>query len=466
MNIAPAEEMIDPDETVRDNRPWIEMLRLAEVGTAKELETFVSQLSTSDQALALSRLDEGETERVLEALRPDDAAELIGHLSEMQAAQAISTLEADIAAAIVHELPSDEQADVLGDLDEAHAEAILDSLPDDEAAAVRELAAYDDNVAGGLMVSELLRFTDQMTVAEVIERLSKQQDDYDETDIRYGYVCDDADRLVGVLPMSNLLFVKRSSTVGDAMIREPLSIVDNMPLRDLVEFFDSHNFLGVPVVDSSGALKGVVHREAVEYAASRATESDYLKSQGIVGGEELRTMPLWLRARRRLSWLSINVLLNIGAASVIALFQDTLQSVIALAVFLPIISDMSGCSGNQAVAVSMRELSLGLVRPTEMLLVWIKEVYVGLINGAVLGLLVAIAAILFDGNPYLGFVVGIALFVNTIIAVSIGGTVPLLVKRLGFDPAVASGPLLTTVTDMCGFFLVLGLATLMLARLV
>ena len=158
-------------------------------------------------------------------------------------------------------------------------------------------------------------------------------------------------------------------------------------------------------------------------------------------------------------------MLNIGAASVIALFQDTLQSVIALAVFLPIISDMSGCSGNQAVAVSMRELALGVVRPNEMLRVWFKEISVGLINGSVLGLLVGIVALIFDGNPYLGLVIGLALFANTLIAVSIGGTVPLLLKRLGVDPAVASGPLLTTITDMCGFFLVLGTATVMLDKL-
>jgi magnesium transporter len=114
----------------------------------------------------------------------------------------------------------------------------------------------------------------------------------------------------------------------------------------------------------------------------------------------------------------------------------------------------------------MRELSLGLVRPTEMLRVWLKEVSVGLVNGAALGFLVAIVAVIWDGNGYLGLVVGVALFINTLIAVSIGGTVPLLLKRLGFDPAVASGPLLTTVTDMCGFFLVLGLATAMLERLI
>jgi magnesium transporter len=238
-----------------------------------------------------------------------------------------------------------------------------------------------------------------------------------------------------------------------------------MPLADLVEVFDSHHFLGIPVTDDTGRLQGIIHRKAVEYARSRQSENDYLKSQGIVGGEELRTMPLGSRAKRRLSWLSINIVLNIVAASVIAFFQDTLSAVIALAIFLPIISDMSGCSGNQAVAVSMRELSLGLVRPTEILRVLWKEVTVGLVNGAALGFLVAVVATLWDGNPVLGLVVGLALFINTVIAVSIGGTVPLVLRRFGFDPAVASGPLLTTVTDMCGFLLVLGLATLCLPYL-
>ena len=187
-----------------------------------------------------------------------------------------------------------------------------------------------------------------------------------------------------------------------------------------------------------------------------------MKTQGIVGGDELRSQPTWLRARRRLSWLSVNIGLNIAAASVIALYEDTLTAVIALAVFLPIVSDMSGCSGNQAVAVSMRELSLGLVRPAEVLRVWWQEVKVGLLNGVVLGVLLGIAAYLWKGTPLLGLVVGLALAINTLVAVSIGGTVPLILKRLGADPAVASGPVLTTLTDMCGFFLVLSLATAML----
>jgi magnesium transporter len=163
-------------------------------------------------------------------------------------------------------------------------------------------------------------------------------------------------------------------------------------------------------------------------------------------------MPVLLRSRRRLSWLSVNILLNIVAASVIAFHQDTLSSVIALAVFLPIISDMSGCSGNQAVAVSMRELSLGIVRASEVMRVWMQEIAVGMINGLVLGMLIGFAAWLWKGSVYLAFVVGGALAINTVVAVSLGGTIPLLLKRFGVDPALASGPFLQRLQIWWAFF--------------
>ncbi|MEO1530068.1 MAG: magnesium transporter, partial [Planctomycetota bacterium] len=418
----------------------------------------------SDRALALGHLEPEEALAVFELLPSTLGADLISHLSEAQAAQLIGWLHPSAAADVIHELPSDEQADVLGDLNASQAEAILDVLPDSEASAVRELAAYPDDVAGGLMIREFLSYSDRLSVAEVIEQLSRDHDRHDSIEIRYGYVCDDVGRLVGVLRMQRLLFARRGAPISEVMVSDPISVSDRADLGELSELFDRHPFLAVPVLDSRGRVLGVIEREAVNRQSTRSAESDYLKSQGIVGGEELRTMPLWLRARRRLGWLSVNIVLNVGAASVVAMYQETLEAVIALAVFLPIISDMSGCSGNQAVAVSMRELSLGLIRPNEVLRVWWQEVSVGLINGSVLAILVAVVATVFKGNAYLGLVVGAALFVNTIVAVSIGGTIPLLLKRFGVDPAVASGPLLTTVTDMCGFFLVLGLASAMLAQ--
>ena len=235
-------------------------------------------------------------------------------------------------------------------------------------------------------------------------------------------------------------------------------------MNELRDVFDKHSFFGVPVTDGYGRLLGVVRRAAVDEALADRNADDYRKAQGIVR-EELRTMPILVRSRRRLAWLTVNIGLNVVAASVIAFYQDVLAQVIALAVFLPIISDMSGCSGNQAVAVSMRELSLGLVRPTELFRVWWKEISVGMLNGVALGLLLAAVVWVWKGNPWLGFVVGAAMALNTIIAVSIGGTLPLLMRRLKMDPALASGPILTTITDMCGFFLVLSLAAALISRL-
>ena len=453
------------DGQLRQQQPWRRLEELADAGDSVALEAYLDSLSTSDQALAMDRLDEAHHAAVLNTLGADEAADLLRHLSEAQTADIIEGLAPADAAAIVHAMASDEQADLLGDLQQGQVDAILAQLPAEEAAACRELTAYDDDVAGGMMAREVLRFPATATVADVVETLQENAEEFRDYDVQYAYLTGQAGELVGVLPMRNLLFAKRKQPVCDIMIPDPLSVPATTPLEELVDFFDSHHFLGVPVVDDQHRLLGVVHRGSVDYESVRAAEQDYLRSQGIIE-EELRSMPVWLRAKRRLSWLSINIILNIGAAVVIATFQDTLAQVIALAVFLPIISDMSGCSGNQAVAVSMRELSLGLVRPSEWLRVWWAEVRVGLINGAVLGLLVGAVAWLWDGHPMLGAVVGVALLVNTIVAVSIGGMVPLLLRKLGFDPAVGSGPLLTTVTDMCGFFCVLGMATVVLDHLV
>jgi magnesium transporter len=265
--------------------------------------------------------------------------------------------------------------------------------------------------------------------------------------------------------MQDLLLAKPETLLSEIVIQDVLHVDHHASFEELSNLFHSYELLGLPVTDKNRVLVGVVLRKDILEAETERMAQEHLESQGIVGGDELRSMPVLFRAKRRLSWLSVNILLNIVAASVIAYHQDVLSSVIALAVFLPIISDMSGCSGNQAVAVSMRELSLGVVNPIEVMRVWWQEVSVGLINGLVLGFLIGAAAWLWKANVYLGLVVGGALFINTVIAVSIGGTVPLILKRMNVDPALASGPILTTITDMVGFFLSLTFAALYLEEL-
>jgi magnesium transporter len=315
------------------------------------------------------------------------------------------------------------------------------------------------------MVTELLRFPAEASVSEVLDDLRAGAEEYGDYDVQYAYVVDGSDKLAGVLRMRDLLFAGHRQRVSEVMIARPSAVAVGATLSELREFFEEHGFVGAPVVDIEGRLLGVVRRFAVQEALAKQVNSLYRRLSGIVGGDELRSMPLPQRALRRLSWLSANIVLNLLAASVIAVHQDTLQAAIVLAVFLPMISDMSGCSGNQAVAVSLRELTLGVVRPSELMRVLQKELGVGVINGIVLGALLGMCAGVWKSNLWLGLVVGGALALNTVVAVVLGGLIPLVLRRLRFDPALASGPLLTTVTDMCGFFLVLTLAQQVLERL-
>jgi magnesium transporter len=450
----------------QDNQQsWEELSKLVETPDGEEIATFLDALPAGETARALSRLSEEDQSHILTTLSPEVAADVVEQISEVQAVGLIEQLEPEAAAAIIHELPSDEQADLLSDLATEDAEAILATMESDQAAAIRTLSQYASDVAGGLMGTEFLAYPHSATVAEVIDDLRDQADAYRDYDVQYAYVCDQANRLVGVLRLRDLLLAYGQEVLDEVMIAEPLTVSDTATLDDLRDMFASHHFLGVPVVDADGVLLGVVRRAAVDTALAVRSDNAYRQTQGIVGGDELRTMPLWRRSRRRLAWLSVNIVLNVIAASVIMWYQDTLAAVIALAVFLPIISDMSGCSGNQAVAVSIRELALGLVSPKEMRRVWLKEVSLGMLNGLVLGMLIAMVAWLWQGNPFLGLVVGAAMALNTLVAVSIGGTVPLLLRRFNLDPALASGPILTTITDMCGFFLILSFATILLSRL-
>lgn len=446
-------------------REHSETLReLAAARDAAGLEAYVEILSPGDAARAMSRLSAEQRDEVLTTLSPHDAADLLENLPDAQAADLLEHLPASRAAAIVDQMRSSEQVDLLDEVRPEQAEAILARMRPEEAADVRRLRQYPPDSAGGLMITEYLAFAEDTRVGAVIDELGRRRELAD-IDVQYLYVVDARGRLVGVLRLRDLLFSPRDWPIARIMIRRPLSVGVAADLDALREFFEQHAFIGAPVVDPQGRLVGVVHREAVEQALAERADADSLKRQGIASGEELRTMPVVERARRRLGWLSVNVILNVIAASVITLFQDTLSAVIALAVFLPIISDMSGCSGNQAVAVSLRELSLGLIQPRDLWRVVWHEVRVGLLNGLALGLLIALVAWLWKGNPWLGFVVGTALAINTVVAVLIGGTIPLLLRAVRKDPAVASGPILTTITDMCGFFLVLGLASLMLPYL-
>jgi magnesium transporter len=445
--------------------PWEMLSELIAAGNSVELIKFIDTLSPPETARTISRLTEEEQLRLFSLLSPEDAADVIEDIPETQAADLVEDMPSEQAAAIMGELTSDHLVDMLGEMDEDATQAILAKMDREDAEEARMFLEYAPDCAGGLMISEFLAYKLDNTIQDVLDDLQANRSEYVDYHVQYFYVVDRQDKLAGVLRMHDLLFPDRQTRLSQVMLSSPLSVSHKASLKTLQDFFEEHHLFGVPVVDDGRRLVGVVLPSAIEEAVNKRKTKTFLRLSGIIGGEEFRTMPLLSRSGRRLSWLTMNIVLNIIAASVIALYQDTLAAAITLAVFLPMVSDMSGCSGNQAVAVSMRELSLGLVRPGELIWVLLKEARVGIINGLVLGLLLGGVAFLWKSNPWLGFVVGGALAANTLVSVLLGGVLPLVLKRLKLDPALVSSPLLTTVTDMCGFFFVLSFAAAVMPKL-
>ncbi len=451
--------------TSSEQKPWDRLLDLIASHHPAAILEFLDSLSAQETALVLSRLSEDERTSLLTLLSPTEAADLIEDISDEQAALIFSELPPESAGKIIDELPSEQIVDVLGEMDSEDAEEILQTMEPGPAEIARHSLSYPKNTAGNLMIQEYLAYPESMRIGEVNQDLQDKRDHYRAYHIHYIYVVDDTEKLVGVMRIHDLLFSSSNSLLRDLMIPRPYRLAGGADLDEVSDYFNEHSLLALPVVGDDDRLLGIVLPMAVEEAKSKRSVKQFLWLSGIIGGEEFRSMPLYTRSGRRLSWLSLNIVLNIIAASVIALYQDTLAAAIALAVFLPMVSDMSGCSGNQAVAVSLRELSLGLLRPGEILRVAMKESLLGIINGIMLGILLGGVAYLWKGNIFLSLVVGGALAGNTVIAVTFGGILPLVLKKLKIDPALVSSPLLTTVTDMCGFFLVLSLATAVLGRI-
>ncbi|MCF7674703.1 MAG: magnesium transporter [Akkermansiaceae bacterium] len=448
------DEALDHLENAIENRNTSEALNA--------LET----LDWEDQRWAISHLSMRRLKLLTLILGTADAAKLISHLAEAQAIEILEELPRPEAASILDSLPRTLAADLLRELHDEDAQEILAGITDEVVRGELERRmAYSEGCAGSLMLGGAVTFPVAASVGEVLADLGEHAEDYADRNVQYLYVVDEAGKLVGVLRLRDLVLSLRSKPVRELMLRDPLTVPDSMELEDLADLFEQNKFYGLPVVDADGRLLGVVPRDAVARETADEQADMFLQASGIVNGEEIRSMPLGERCVKRLAWLGPNTGLNLVAASVIAANEATLREVIALAVFLPIVSDMSGCSGNQAVAVSIRELTLGILRPGDYWRVVLKEGAVGMINGFVLGCVLGSIAALWKGNIALGLVVAAALMLNTILSVLLGGLVPLLLKRLKVDPALASGPILTTCTDMCGFFLVLSFAAATLGHL-
>lgn len=456
-----------------------ELEALIAAGDGQAIATFLRLLPPEDTVYTVSHLSEDTRTSMFKQLAsaaPELGADLLEHFVDEYAASVIEQLDPEHAAALVDEMDSDEQADVLAELDAEDAEAILKAMDPEEAEDARERMTFDEDVAGGLMITEYLVYHEDQTIAEVTADLHENAEEYGEYEVRYVYVVDQHDRLTGVVPMRSLVLVPATRRLATQQVRKPVTVDIDASLDDLHDLFDRVDFSAVPVIEHDGTLVGVVQRAAVQEAIGERETDQFLKFGGIIGGEELRSMPIISRAARRLAFLLPSVVLSSLSVTVILLFEPIIAKITLLAVFLPLVANLSGAAGNQSVAVSIRELSLGLTMPRDWRLVGRKEVAVGLINGLVIGLLLGIIAVCFawfshttaDAREWspgllpLGLVVMLAYTFNSVLSVFLGGTIPLFLKAVKLDPAMASSPLLTTLSDMGSFLLTLTLAYLLI----
>ncbi|MBX3357260.1 MAG: magnesium transporter [Phycisphaeraceae bacterium] len=416
-------------------------------------------------------LDPAGVRRLFDLVSPAMSAELVSLLSDEKASELLSWLPAEqatavleqlpvpVAARVLRGLPSDERADLLASVPDQARSEIQESLPElirDDAA---RLLKYAPDTAGGLMETEVLAFPASTKISEVIRDVRANQMRYSTIGVQYLYVLDDERRLLGVAPIRDLLLAPEESRL-DALLRgEPATVRDTATMQEVDDLFAEYGYQGLPVVDERGVLLGVVSRADVTEAEHHQSEERYRVSQGIVGGEELRSMPVLLRLRRRTAWLGVNLVLCLGGAAVIALNQGTIAKALVVVAVLPIISATSGNAAIQAAAVSIRELTLGIIDPSAWRRVLAREVLLAILMSLPLGLAVAILARLGGADGAVGAAVGVAMAGNSLVAVGLGALCPLALRRLGVDPALASGPIITTLADVTGFTMTLGLVS-------
>lgn len=432
---------------------------LPELLRAGRMDTFVRaarDMEPADLADVLSSLDEEERLLAVRALPPDISGEALVEMpEEAHAEETLAALEPDRAADIVEELADDDAADILQELEPEEQARILQQVEGEERADVERLLAYDEESAGGLMTTRLVTIPESATAGEAIEGIRRQAEDAE--GFYQVFVVDSGGRLVGVLPLRDLVTSPASRPVRECMEPADISVTPDRDQEEVARLMARYNLPSVPVVDADGKLLGRVTFDDVIDVVEAETTKDLLQFGGVSADEELGA-PWTGAARSRLPWLYVNLITAFAAASVVLAFSTSIQELKWLAVFMPVIAGMGGNAGTQALAVSVRRLALGQVPAGRELGIVGKEMLVGLVNGLANAVVAGTIGWMAAG-PEFGGVVALAMTGNLLVAGFAGAFVPLLLKRMRVDPAIASAVFVTAFTDICGFFLLLGLAT-------
>jgi len=436
------------------------MIDLLRDGRVSEFVARARMLEPADLADVLARADDDERVEIVKLLPPDLTGEaLIEMPDEEHAEDTLAALSAEQAANIVTEMPDDDAADILGELPPEEQRRILSKVDVEERRDVERLLGYHGESAGGLMTGQMVTVEEDVSVGEAIESIRKQAEEVE--NFAETYAVDGNRRLTGVLSFKRLVLSDPHGRVRDLMEEPEVTVGPEMDQEEVARLMARYNVPSIPVVDRDGLLLGRITFDDVTDVVEAETTEDLLRFGGVSADEELGAG--WREAvRSRLPWLGINMLTACVAGAVVALFQDRIAQVVALAIWMPIIAGMGGNTGTQALAVTVRRLALGQISSDEFARVIGKEALVGVTNGAVIGSVALLAALITNQTPMFGVLVFLAMTGNLFVAGFAGAFVPLVLRRFNIDPAIASSIFVTTFTDVCGFLLLLGLAGILL----
>jgi len=434
-------------------------------GATPNAYNILSKLHPSEIAELLGELHENYRKPTFELLVQRNtqlASEALSELGVDRGVELLLDMTAEEISRLLQELDPDDAAEFVGSLPTELQEEILGAMRHKDAAEVQDLLQYPEQTAGRIMNPNVFSLHEDMTVGEAISRLQASEE---VEMVFYIYVVDDRNHLVGVLSLRQLLLKRPERRLKDIMVTKVFSARTDTDQEEVARLVDSYNVLAIPVVDEENKLVGVITvDDVIDVIKEEATEDIY-RLAGL-GVHERVFSPPGASMRMRIPWLAVNLGTAFVAAFVVSLFEGTIQRFAVLAVFMPIVAGMGGNAGTQTLTVMVRGIALGELTWSNSRKALLKEVLVGIVNGLTIGLFVAIVAVLWKGSPVLGGILALAMVGNLLVAAVAGTLVPLALRWIKVDPALASSVFVTTATDVCGFLLFLGLGAHFLGRIV
>ena len=427
------------------------------------------ELHPSEIANILKDLDDKNFQDAVKSIPKDLVADVALELPDRYFDDVVESFTADELAESVAELESDDQKEFIEELEEVDehiAQKVFEKLDKEDQEDIRQLRQYDEDEAGAYMQVEVYTAKLNQKVRDVIEEFAKLRRAGELENVNYLFIVDDHNRLKYGVGLDSLLTFDFDKTVGENIAQDeetykPIVANDREPIEDVVKRFQEYDLASIPVVNEQGILLGRITSDDIyDIISEQATDQMYHLAG--VSDEAEEDDDLLKAGKARAIWLGINLLTAIAASLVIGLFESTLQSYVALAVLMPIVASMGGNAGTQSLTVVVRQLALGEIAKNDAFRTIKKEVLLSLANGMLFAIIIGIIASIWFDKGMLGVVIALAMIINLLSAGFFGSVIPLALKKFGIDPAIGSTVILTTVTDIVGFFAFLGLATMIL----